>query len=234
MHPFFSAVLAEWQIARARLLRTRLGLGLLLIGAGLVALAAHPAGPSARTVATHAAMLGAVLAVAFTLGSDLDRAALELTLAHPTSPTAVLWGRWLAATALAGALAAAAGGAAAWVGPRPERPVALALAVLVAAGATAGCATAAAVLGGNVLTAALFLYIGLAGAVPPSVWERLAPVGPVCRAVTALATVLPTGWRYGRLESGDPGDWGHALAWIAGGVSLAVLGLQARRWARRR
>ena len=230
----FGPALAEWQIARARLLRTRLGLWLLLIGAGLVALAASPAGPTTRVVATHAAMLGAVLAVAFTLGSDLDRAALELTLAHPTSPAAVVWGRWLAATALAGTLAAVVACGAAWVGPQPERPAALALAALVAAGAAAGCATAAAVLGGNVLTAALFLYIGVAGAVPPSSWESLAPAGVVRRAVAALATVLPSTWCYERLETGDTGAWRHALVWIVGGVSLAVFGLQARRWASRR
>ena len=232
--PLVVAALAEWQIARARLLRTRLGLWLLLIGVGLVALAAHPAGPNPRAVVTHAAMLSAVLAIAFTLGSDLDRAALELTLAHPTSAAAVLWGRWLAATALAGALAAAAGCGAAWVGSRPERPAALALAALVAAGATAGCAAALAVLGGNVLTGALFLYIGVAGAVTPSAWERVALVGAGRGAVAALAAVLPAGWRYERLEAGDPGAWWHALAWIAGGVAFAVLGLRVRRWAGRR
>jgi len=227
---FVYAALAEWQIARARLLRTRLGLWLLLIGAGFVALAAHPAGPCPRAVATHAAMLGAVLAVAFTLGSDLDRAALELVFAHPTSPAAVLWGRWLAATALA----AAAGCAAAWVGPRPARLAEIASAGLIAAGATAGCATAAAVLGGNALTAVLFLYIGVAGGGSPSVWERLAPGGVARQAVTALGMVLPAPWRYGGLETGDPGAWRHALAWTVLGVPLAVFGLSVRRWARRR
>src|SRR5207247_2051073 len=47
-------------------------------------------------------MLAAVLAVAFTAGADSDRAALALTLTHPTTPLAVALGRWLAASAIAG------------------------------------------------------------------------------------------------------------------------------------
>jgi len=47
-------------------------------------------------------MLAAVLAVAFTAGADSDRAALALTLTHPTTPLAVAAGRWLAASIVAG------------------------------------------------------------------------------------------------------------------------------------
>src|SRR5947208_13755052 len=49
-------------------------------------------------------MLGAVLGVAFSVGSDVDRAAVALTLTHPTTPLAVAAGRWLAAVTAGGLL----------------------------------------------------------------------------------------------------------------------------------
>src|SRR5207247_906641 len=94
--------LAEWQLARTRLVRSRLGLWLLLLVGGLVLVARHPV-----ILALDTGMLAAVLAVAFTAGADSDRAALALTLTHPTTPLAVALGRWLAA-GLAG------GGSGAW------------------------------------------------------------------------------------------------------------------------
>src|SRR2546428_8552617 len=92
-------VLAEWQLVRARLVRSRLGIWLLLLGAGGAWLAAR--GASLTVLAPQIAMLGAVLGVAFTVGSDADRAALALTLTHPTTPLAVAAGRWLAAVTAA-------------------------------------------------------------------------------------------------------------------------------------
>src|SRR5256885_9542859 len=89
--------LAEWQLARTRLGRSRLGLWLLLLAAGFVLVARHPV-----ILALDTGMLAAVLAVAFTAGADSDRAALALTLTHPTTPLAVALGRWLAASAIAG------------------------------------------------------------------------------------------------------------------------------------
>src|SRR5437773_2209337 len=95
--------LAEWQLARTRLVRSRLGLWLLLLVGGLVLVARHPV-----ILALDTGMLAAVLAVAFTAGADSDRAALALTPTHPTTPLAVALRRWLAAHAVAGLCAGVA------------------------------------------------------------------------------------------------------------------------------
>src|SRR5439155_570329 len=84
-------VVAEWQLLRSRLVRSRLGIWLLLLGAAGVWLAAR--GGPLTVLAPHVAMLGAVLGVAFTAASDGDRAALSLILTHPTTPLAVATGR---------------------------------------------------------------------------------------------------------------------------------------------
>src|SRR5881397_2515519 len=99
MH-WLRCVLAEWQLLRARLVRSRLGLWLLLLSGGGAWLATR--GAPLTILAPHLAMLGAVLGVAFSVGSDVDRAAVALTLTHPTTPLAVAAGRWLAAVTAAG------------------------------------------------------------------------------------------------------------------------------------
>src|SRR5207249_74026 len=77
MH-WLRCVLAEWQLLRARLVRSRLGLWLLLLSGGGAWLATR--GAPLTILAPHLAMLGAVLGVAFSVGSDVDRAAVALTL----------------------------------------------------------------------------------------------------------------------------------------------------------
>src|SRR6184192_4025406 len=84
MH-WLRCVLAEWQLLRARLVRSRLGLWLLLLSGGGAWLATR--GAPLTILAPHLAMLGAVLGVAFSVGSDVDRAAVALTLTHPTTPS---------------------------------------------------------------------------------------------------------------------------------------------------
>src|SRR5213596_1110361 len=101
MH-WLRCVLAEWQLLRARLVRSRLGLWLLLLSGGGAWLATR--GAPLTILAPHLAMLGAVLGVAFSVGSDVDRAAVALTLTHPTTPLAVAAGRWLAAVTAGGIL----------------------------------------------------------------------------------------------------------------------------------
>ena len=94
---FPHCVLAEWQIVRARLLRSRLGLWLLLLGTGFAWLAAGGDRETLVRLALRTGMLSAILCVAFSAGSDSDRAALAVTLTHPTTPLALAAGRWLAA-----------------------------------------------------------------------------------------------------------------------------------------
>src|SRR5205809_328044 len=147
MH-WLRCVLAEWQLLRARLVRSRLGLWLLLLGGGGVWLATR--GAPLTILAPHLAMLGAVLGVAFSVGSDVDRAAVALTLTHPTTPLAVAAGRWLAAVTAGGILMLAVLSVA---GALTSLPAALLVraggAGLGAAAAAAGCALVVAARGVN-------------------------------------------------------------------------------------
>lgn len=225
MSPYRSA-LAEWQVVRARLVRTRLGLWLLaLVVAALALPGTTEAGGMARV-----GLLAAALAVAFGAGSDADRAALPLALTHPTTPLAIAAGRALSGAAVSDAvvLTVVAGHAwrQGWLDPHLARAAAAGMA---AAAAGAGCALATAWTGGNALVGALLTYFALLSAVPP---DRLAPLfGPhplVTTIGSALVWVLPGTWRAASLAAGEPGAWLHALAWAAGGTALAALRLRRR------
>lgn len=214
-------VAAEWQLVRARLLRSRLGVWLLLLGAVGAWLAAH--GVALAVLVPHVAMLAAVLGVAFGVGSEADRAALALTLTHPTTPLAVAAGRWLAALTVAGVLAAgllvAGGGVSALPAGRLAQTGAAALG---AAAAAAGCALLAAGPGGNVLAGALFLYIALPSVVSADAL-RAAPSPGVSAQLGALVLeVLPGVWRYRALVTGDGAAWCHATIWAVAGVAGAA------------
>ena len=199
MH-FLRCVLAEWALVRPRLSRTRFGIWLLLLGAALVWVGTHGAEPI--TVALHAGALGAVLGATFAAGSPADRAALTITLAHPTTPLAVACGRWLAALIPAAALTVActfaAGGHAR-----------AALAGIVAAAAVAGCALAAVLVAGTA----------------PATIVGVAEPSAVRFAVASALELGPALWRYRdvatRAGGGGAGAILHAVAWAALGVVLA-------------
>src|SRR5207247_4807039 len=219
--------LAEWQLARTRLVRSRLGLWLLLLVGGLVLVARHPV-----ILAVATGMLAAVLAGAFTAGAASHRAALALTLTHPTPPLAVALGRWLAANAVAGLCVGIA--CATRAGPGGVEAAALfhaAAGGLAAAAATAACALAAVWVGGNALAGALFLYVFVLSHFGPPAIDAVLGNGAVGWIVGAVVSVLPGVWRYAKLAGGDSGAWAHAAAWAAGGVSVAALVLA--RWVRR-
>ena len=215
MH-FLRCVLAEWALVRPRLSRTRFGIWLLLLGAALVWVGTHGAEPI--TVALHAGALGAVLGATFAAGSPADRAALTITLAHPTTPLAVACGRWLAALIPAAALTVActfaAGGHAR-----------AALAGIVAAAAVAGCALAAVLVAGTGAAFVLFICMALAGAVPPETIVGVAEPSAVRFAVASALELGPALWRYRdvatRAGGGGAGAILHAVAWAALGVVLA-------------
>jgi len=220
--------LAEWQVVRVRILRTRLGLWLLLLGGGFVWLGGRGASRAPLELALRLSALSAVLCVAFGAGADTDRAALRLTLTHPTSPEAVAAGRWLAATGLTGAVTAATLAACAWRGGDGAWGPA-AIAGIGAAGATAGCALFAVWLrgGGNALAGALFLYMVLLSGLEPHGLDYLMAPGPLRSGLTWVLRVTPSVWRYRGLATGEVGAWLHALAWMTGGV-LAAAGLLRR------
>jgi hypothetical protein len=220
-------MLAEWQIVRARLLRTRLGLWLGLLAAAYTGVLS-PHGDLGE-VALRTGLLAAVLSVAFAAGADLDRAALRLSLAHPTHPLAVAAGRWLGATVAAGlAVAAATFATALLTAASPLAGLGAAAAGVVAAGAAAACALPLVLLGGNVAGAVLLLYLATLSALPDAVWSLLEVPAPARVLGLAVLRGAPGLWRYQGLSLGEGGAWLHAIAWTAGGVGWAAL-LVARR-----
>src|SRR6266516_2640112 len=195
MH-WLRCVLAEWQLLRARLVRSRLGLWLLLLGGGGVWLGTR--GAPLTILAPHLAMLGAVLGVAFSVGSDVDRAAVTaagiLLLAFLCVAAAL--------TSLPAGPLLRAGGAA-----------------LGAAAAAAGCALVAAARGGNALTGALFLYIAVPSVVSADTLGAVLAPGALTRISVVVLELLPGVWRYEALAGGDPVGWAHAACWVVGGIA---------------
>jgi hypothetical protein len=216
---FLRCVLAEWALVRPRLSRTRFGVWLVLLGAALVWVDNRGADPIG--VALHAGALGAVLGAAFAAGSSADRAALAVTLAHPTTPLAVACGRWLAALIPAAGLTVACSIAVGW-------HTTAALAGLATAAAVAGCALAAVLLGGGGAALVLFICMALAGAVPPETIVGVAEPGAVRLAVASVLELGPALWRYREIAGGSVGALLHSAAWAALGVVLAS-GLVRRR-----
>ncbi len=214
MH-FLRCVLAEWALVRPRLSRTRFGIWLLLLGAALVWVGNRGAEPIA--VALHAGALGAVLGAAFAAGSPADRAALAITLSHPTTPLAVACGRWLAAVIPAAALTVACTFA---VGGNALA----ALAGIVAAAAVAGCALAAVLVAGTGAAFVLFICMSFAGAMPPDTIVGVAEPTALRFVVASALELAPALWRYREIATGGGGSAGailHAAAWAALGVLLA-------------
>ena len=211
MH-FLRCVLAEWALVRPRLVRTRFGPSLVLLGVALVWLGHHGADPLA--VALHAGALGSVLGAAFAIGSTADRAALAIALGHPTTSLAVAAGRWLAAVLPAFGLTVACSLAVGWRTPT-------AVAGLVAAGAVAGCALTAVLLAGTGAALALFICMALAGALPPEAIVGVVDPGVVRIAVASSLELGPALWRYREVANGSVGAVVHAAAWAALGVVVA-------------
>lgn len=211
MH-FLRCVVAEWALVRPRLVRTRFGPCLVLLGVALVWLGHH--GADSLTVALQAGALGSVVGVAFAVGSAADRAALVISLGHPTTPLAVASGRWLAAVIPAAGLVVACSLAVGWRTPS-------AVAGLIAAGAVAGCALTAVLLVGTGAALALFLCMALAGALPPEAIVGVTDPGAVRIAVASALELGPALWRYREVATGSAGAVLHAAAWAALGVVLA-------------
>jgi hypothetical protein len=214
---------------RTRLVRSRLGLWLLLLGAGTVALGTM-AERDVVALALRLGMLAAVLGAAFGAGSDADRAALALTLTHPTTPLAVAMGRWLGAFAPAGAVVLIALAFVAGL----EHGLHIDLVRAGVVGVTGAAATAAAALsgvwmGGNTVAGVLFLYIATASAISPDAMAGFLPRGPAHDVAVAIAQVVPGVWRYRALAGGSGVAWCHGVAWIVGGVALSAAILGRRR-----
>jgi hypothetical protein len=219
---FLPQVLAELPLLPWRLLRTRLGLWLGLLMAGLWWLehgdpAADPVG-----IAVLAGTLGAVICVAALAGSAADRAALAHRLLHPTTPLAIAIGRWLAAVCGASLLVAIVVGQAAWT-----TRVGLTYAGAAAAGLAAAAAVSAAVLalvwiGGNALAVLAFAWLFLVSALPPEALIGLWHGGVLALIGAGILEIGPSIWRYRSIAIGDMDGAAHAVVWIAVGLGIAT------------
>ena len=209
---FLRRVHAECLLVRPRLVRTRLGVSLLLLGAALLWL--HTRGLDPLAVALQAGALGAVLGAAFAAGAETDRAALATALTHPTTPLAVATGRWLAAVIPAAVLVLVCTIATGW-------HAGAAVAGMAAAAAVGSCSLALVLALGNGAAAALFLFMVVAGAVAPERLVGLAHPGVARLAAASALELGPALWHYRDAAAGDLGAILHAAAWSGLGIVLA-------------
>lgn len=216
---FLRCVHAEWMLVSPRLTRTRFGVSLLSLGAALVWLNARGLDP--LTAALQAGALGAVIGAAALVGHESDRAALATALTHPTTPLAIVSGRWLAIVLPAAVLTFACTAAMGW-------RTGMAAAGLVAAAAVGGCALAVVVPLGNVAAWTLFLFMAVAGSIPPERLVDLARPGFVRLGAASALELGPALWHYRDVAIGDWGAILHGIAWAALGMLLAG-GFVARR-----
>src|SRR5215467_1195915 len=106
---FLRCALSEWPFLRIRLLRSRLGVWLVLLLVVVLRLDRTVAIRDPLAAVLVVASGGATLCVAYLAGARADRLALGLALLHPRSAAAVTAGRWLAATSGATVLVLVAG-----------------------------------------------------------------------------------------------------------------------------
>ncbi|MGE5744116.1 MAG: hypothetical protein ACM368_09280 [Gemmatimonadota bacterium] len=206
---------------RIRLLRTRLGLWLVLVVAALLWIERAAPRSDPLTTILQAGTLSAVLCVGYLVGSGADRAALLLPLLHPTTPGALVLGRWAAALGGAALAVLAVAAHAAWTTGAVAASLSAALAGLAAAAAVASCALALVLMGGNVLATLFFVWLALVGSAPPEMLIDVPHPGAVRVALAAILEVAPAPWRYRAIPTGDPGALLHAALWVALGLAAA-------------
>lgn len=209
---FLRCALSEWPFLRIRLLRTRLGVWLVLLLAVVLRLDRTAAVSDPLAAVLLVAGGGATLCVAYLAGARADRLAVGPALLHPRSPGAMTVGRWLAATGGAAVLVIAA---AVHVG------IGIALAGLVTAATMSAWTLALAWSGGNVLVGAWLIWLALAGGQSPEAILAHPHPGPLRCAIAAALEILPGLWRYRGLASADLGAAAHAALWVLVGLAIA-------------
>ena len=210
---FLRCVHAEFLLVFPRLTRTRLGISLLALGTTLVWLSTHVL--DALAVALQAGALGAILGAAAIAGDETDRAALNTALTHPTTPLAIATGRWLAIVIPASALVMVCATAIGW-------RTAIVLAGVIATAAVGSFALAVVLPLGRGVAIALFLFMGVAGTIPPERLVDLARPGVVRLTAASAMELGPALWHYRDIATGDFGAVVHALAWTGLGLLLAA------------
>lgn len=214
-------VRAEWPLLRIRLLRTRLGLWLVLVLGSLLWLERTATAPDPLTTILRAGALSAVLCIGYLAGSSSDRRALVLPLLHPLTAGAVALGRWCAATGGAALVVLAIAAHGAWTTGAVPASLGAVVAGLATAGAVGACALALVWCGGNVLAGLLFIWLALVGGASPESLVGASHPGPTRVLLAVLQEVAPAPWRYRAIGVGDPGAAIHAATWVVVGLMLA-------------
>jgi hypothetical protein len=209
---FLHCVHAEFLLVAPRLTRTRLGIALLALGTTLVWLGAHAL--DALTVTLQAGALGSIIGVAAIVGDETDRVGLTTALSHPTTPHAIAAGRWLAIVVPASALVLVCTTAIGW---RTN----LVFAGVLASAAVSGFGMALVLWLGRGAALAFFLFMAVAGTVPPERLVDIARPGIVRLAAASAMELGPALWHYRDIADGDPGAIVHALAWTGLGILTA-------------
>ena len=209
---FLRRVFAETALVSPRLVRTRFGASLLLLGLILIWLCSRGLDPV--TTVLQAGTLGAVMGAAWVAGNSRDRAALATALTHPTTPLAIATGRWVAIVLPAALLTTAC----AIVSGADGSAIA---AGSVAAAAVGAIALATVLLLGNGAAVMLFLVMAVAGTIAPERLVGLTHPGVVRLAAAGVLELGPALWRYRDIGTGDWLAMVHALAWTGVGVLLA-------------
>jgi hypothetical protein len=214
-------VRAEWPVLRIRLLRTRLGLWLVLVVVALLWIERAAPASDPLTTILQAGTLSAVLCVGYLVGSGADRAALLLPLLHPTTPGALVLGRWAAATGGAALAVLAVAAHTVWTTGAVAASLSAALAGLAAAAAVASCTLALVLTGGNVLATLFFVWLALVGSAPPETLIGAPHPGSIRTVLAVVLELAPAPWRYRSISTGDAGALLHAAAWVALGLAAA-------------
>ena len=185
----------------------------------------------AVTLALRVGMLGAIACAAGLAGSLEDRAGLVLSLSHPTTPRALVIGRWFAAWTGAVLAVLVVAALDLWLGGAPGPSVPALAAGVAGSSAAAACALALVWVGGTPLALVFFLFLALFGGSPPENLVNLASPGPIRVAVAAGLELLPSMWRYRMIAAADLGASVHACAWTGIGL-ITASGLLRRAGAR--
>ncbi len=218
---FLRGVRAEWPLLRIRLLRTRLGLWLVLVAVSSLWLERTASALDPLTTTLRAGALAAVLCVGYLAGSSPDRRALLLPLLHPLTPGAVAVGRWCAAMGGSALVVLAVAAHDAWTTGAVPASLGAALAGLATAGAVGACSLVLVWCGGNVLAGLLFVWLALVGGAPPESLIGASHPGAARLLLAGLSEVAPAPWRYRAIAAGDIGSAIHAAAWVMVGLLLA-------------
>ncbi len=223
---FLRCAVADWALLRARICRSALGAWLVVLVGGCWFASRLAGSWDAVTLALRVGMLAAIVCAAGLAGSSEDRNGLVLSLSHPTTPRAIVVGRWFAAWSGAVVALLLAAALDAWLGDHPGPSLPALVAGVAGSSAAAACALALVWMGGAPLALLFFLFLAVLGGAPPEDLLNLARPGPVRLAAAVGLELLPSVWRYRMIAGADLGASVHACAWT--GIGLVTAGALIR------